>query len=60
MKELFEYFRKNWEHKPFPIIDHALRIHRLDDGSIHFYIHPGYQPGETLDFIVTADELKVR
>jgi hypothetical protein len=59
VKELFQYFLKGWDHRPIAVIDHALRIHRLEDGSFHFYIHPAYQSGETLDFVVTADEFKV-
>jgi hypothetical protein len=60
MKALFEYFKENWERKPYPVIDHSLRIDRLEDGSFHFYIHPSYTDGITTDFILTEKELKVR
>lgn len=60
MKDLFEYFQKNWERKPYPVIDHALRVNRLDDGSFHFYIHPSNTDGITTDFIFTENELTKR
>lgn len=60
MKALFEYFQSNWDRKPWPVIDHALRIDRLEDGSFHFYIHPSNTDGVTSDFILSADSLSKR
>jgi hypothetical protein len=60
MKDLFEYFRINWDRKPHPVIDHSLRIERLEDGSFHFYIHPSYTDGITTDFVISEDEFKKR
>lgn len=54
---LFEYFEEAWNRKPFPVIDHALRVDKRDDGSFHFYIHPANTSGTTMDFIVTADQI---
>ena len=52
---LSDYFLTNWENKPFPVIDHALRIQRRSDGSFEFYIHPANQSGLTMDFIAERD-----
>lgn len=55
---LFEYFQSNWERKPYPIIDHSLRIDKNPDGSFRFYIHPSNTSGITSDFTVTPEEVK--
>lgn len=60
MKALFDYFQENWGRKPWPVIDHSLRIERLEDGSFHFYIHPSNTGGITTDFILSADKLSKR
>jgi hypothetical protein len=60
VKALFDYFAENWNRTPYPVIDHALRINKLPDGSFHFYIHPANTGGTTTDFIVTAEEVKLR
>ncbi len=60
MKTLFDYFEENWNRQPYPIIDHALRIDRLPDGTFHFYIHPANTGGTTTDFLVNADSIKER
>ena len=60
MNELFKYFQENWDRKPYPVIDHSLRIDRLEDGSFHFYIHPSNTGGITTDFVVSEKELKVK
>lgn len=57
---LHGYFQRNWTRTPYPVIDHALRIEQNLDGSFHFYIHPQHTSGETLDFIVTETETKLR
>ena len=49
---LTEYFEQNWKHEPYPIIDHALRVEKMPDGSFHFYIHPANTGGITSDFVV--------
>jgi len=60
MNELFKYFEENWNRKPYPVIDHSLRIDKLPDGSFHFYIHPSNTGENTTDFIISEKELKVR
>ena len=55
MNALFKYFEENWGRKPYPVIDHALRIERLPDGTFHFYIHPANTNGITTDFITSAE-----
>lgn len=60
MKALFDYFEQNWNRKPYPVIDHSLRVNRQADGSFHFYIHPSNEDGVTLDFIVDSKFLKIR
>ena len=59
-KDLFDYFEKNRQQEPWPIIDHALRIEKLPNGSFHFYIHPAHTGGITTDFIVSESEIKKR
>lgn len=51
-----EYLRKN---NTKMIIDHALRISRNADNKIQFYIHPSGKDGETLDFEVEGNVLKL-
>jgi hypothetical protein len=53
MKALFNYFEENWNREPYPVIDHTLRVNKLEDGTFHFYIHPSNADGITTDFIVT-------
>ncbi len=60
MKELYAYFEENWLRLPYPVIDHALRIEKLPDGTFHFYIHPADVSGITIDFIVSKDGLRLR
>jgi len=55
MKQLFEYFKQNWNREPCPVIDHALRINLEADGSFSFYIHPSNTSGITTDFILSED-----
>jgi len=50
---LYEYFSENLEREP-QVIDHHLRVERLANGSLHFYLHPAYVDGKTINFIVTA------
>lgn len=57
---LHRYFEENWNRQPYPVIDHALRIDRLPDGTFHFYIHPANTSGTTTDFLVSADEIRER
>ncbi len=51
---LYDFFKENLEREPVPVIDFHVRAERLQAGTIHFYIHPAYMDGQTLDFIVTA------
>lgn len=60
MKELLAYFQENWDRKPYPVIDHAIRAQRLEDGTFHFYIHPAHAHGVTTDFIVSETDVKLR
>jgi len=60
MDPLFEYFETNWNRKPYPVIDHSLRIEKLADGSFHFYIHPSNTDGITTDFVVRPDAIELR
>ena len=39
------------------VIDHAVRLHTCDDGTVHIYIHPANTDGDTLDFFVDANRL---
>jgi hypothetical protein len=57
---LFDYFQENWDRKPYPVIDHNLRVNREPDGSFTFYIHPSNTDGTTTDFVVTAEQIKAR
>jgi hypothetical protein len=59
MKNLHEYFDYHSNQEPYPIIDHALRVNRLPDGSFHFYIHPANTNGITVDLVVTPESIKV-
>ena len=54
---LFEYFEKNWKRKPYPVIDHSLRIDQNLDGTFRFYIHPSNTGGDTLDLVMSETEL---
>ena len=38
--------------------DFRVAVQQVKDGGIHFLIHPDGHNGETLDFIVTGNELK--
>lgn len=55
-----EYCEQNWSRKPYPIIDHALRINRRPDGTFEFYIHPSKADGITSDFIVDNSSVRER
>jgi hypothetical protein len=57
---LHEYFEENWDRKPHPVIDHALRCNKEPDGSFTFYIHPANADGTTTDFVVTPLLIKER
>jgi len=52
---LHDYFEQNWNREPYPVIDHSLRIEKLEDGSFHFYIHPSNTSGITTDFVTHGD-----
>lgn len=58
---LQEYFEENYERKPFPIIDHSLRVApRVDSEGrrfFEFYIHPSNTDGITPDFEVKGNEV---
>ena len=60
MGALYRYFQENWERNPFPVIDHSIRIQKELDGSFTFYIHPSNVGGNTLDFVCTEEDLKLR
>lgn len=49
-----EYLKSNCERQ---VIDHALRAEIGKDGNPRFYIHPAGVSGETLDFVVTKNQL---
>lgn len=49
---LYDFFKENLEREP-QVIDFHVRAERIRAGMIHFYIHPAYVGGETLDFILT-------
>lgn len=55
---LHQYFEENWNRIPYPVIDHALRVDRLPDGTFHFYIHPATTGGTTTDFIVSVNDIQ--
>ena len=39
------------------MIDHALRADVAADGTVSFYVHPHGVDGDTLDFVVAANQL---
>lgn len=39
------------------VIDHSIRAEIAKDGNPRFYIHPANVSGETLDFVVTKNQL---
>lgn len=41
-----------------PVIDHSLRVERLADGRIKFYIHAANTDSDTPDFIVEGNVLR--
>lgn len=55
---LQEYFQKNWDRVPYPVIDHAVRAERGADGCFRFYIHPAMTDGDTVDFLVRGNKLE--
>lgn len=55
MKTLAEYLKENFDRD---VIDHSIRAHVDDQGWVTFYIHPTNVDGETLDFSVTANNLR--
>ena len=38
--------------------DFRVAVQQVKDGGLHFIIHPDGHNGETLDFVVTGNELK--
>lgn len=57
MKTLDSYLKENFAKG---VIDHAIRAHVDDEGWVTFYIHPLNVDGETLDFSVTANNLRCK
>lgn len=55
MKTLDSYLKEGFEKG---IIDYAIRTHVDETGWVTFYIHPLNVSGETLDFSVTANNLR--
>lgn len=51
---LEQYLKSNCERQ---VIDHAIRAEIGKDGCPRFYIHPSGVSGETLDFVVTKNQL---
>lgn len=51
---LEQYLKSNCERQ---VIDHAIRAEIGTDGYPRFYIHPAGVSGETLDFVVTKNQL---
>ncbi len=51
---LEEYLKSNCDRQ---IIDHLIRAEIGNDGKPRFYIHPANASGETLDFVVTKNQL---
>lgn len=51
---LEQYLKTNCERK---VIDHAIRAEIGKDGNPRFYIHPSGVSGDTLDFVVTKNQL---
>lgn len=41
-------------------IDHALRAHVDESGSVSFYIHPLNVSGNTVDYVVAGNSLTVK
>lgn len=57
MQTLDSYLKENFDNG---VIDHAIRAHVDEQGWVTFYIHPLNVSGETLDFSVTANNLRCR
>lgn len=55
MKTLNDYLKENFSNN---VLDHVIRAHVDDEGWVTFYIHPLNADGETLDFSVTANNLR--
>lgn len=53
---LAEYLYENWQAN---IVDHALRVYVDSNGQTCFYIHPDLIDGETLDFVVEENEVRL-
>lgn len=51
---LEQYLKSNCERQ---VIDHAIRAEIGKDGNPRFYIHPANVSGDTLDFVVTKNQL---
>lgn len=51
---LEQYLKTNCERQ---VIDHAIRAEIGQDGCPRFYIHPAGVSGDTLDFVVTKNQL---
>ena len=54
MPTLEAYLRSDFARN---VIDHVIRAHVHDDGSVVFYIHPSGVNGDTLDFQVCGNRL---
>jgi hypothetical protein len=55
MKTLEEYLKDNFYEDSYQSI---LRISHIDENdNPHIYIHPHGRDGETLDFVVTGNEI---
>lgn len=52
--QLEEYLKSNCERQ---VIDHTIRAEIGKDGNPRFYIHPAGVSGDTLDFVVTKNQL---
>jgi hypothetical protein len=48
LKDLFDYFKKELDDGKYAT-DFSVRA-ELEDGKIHFYIHPANKGGSTIDF----------
>lgn len=53
-KPLDQYLQENMDKG---IIDFSLRISRDSEGAIHFYMHPSYVSGDTVDYKVKDNEV---
>ena len=51
---LEQYLKSNCERQ---VTDHAIRAEIGKDGNPRFYIHPAGVSGDTLDFVVTKNQL---